>query len=178
MKQWCLLLLLVPMFVGCRTWNFYVPQDKETRKSQQLDFRMGRSFAGKDAICVEFNLINWSSKRIQVERDSVVLRSNGSALPLIVHTDILASETFRRGVFRYYEQPGQRVSLPQWARRLYAPTTIKLRPRKRRNMYLVCYKINEDISGPYALNLENVTVNGNTVKMKPFRLSKLKKPND
>lgn len=180
MKRWCLLLLLLlPLVTGCRTWNFYVPKDKETRKSQQLDFRMGRSFAGKDAVCVEFNLTNWSRKRVRVSRSSVVLKTDeDTALPLIVHTDIIASETFRRGVFRYYEVPGQRVSLPQWARRLYAPTTMTLKPRKRKNTYLVCYKIDEDQEGPYTLHLENVRMNGKRVRMKPFQLNKLKKPKD
>lgn len=173
-----LVFFIVPFFFGCKTWNFYVPTDKETRKNQQIDFRMGRSFAGNDAFCVEISLINWNPQKVRIPRSAIVLRSEQAQLEQIAPTDVTATETFRRGVFRYYQQAGDQVSLADWAKRLYAPATFTLQPKDTKQTKLLCYAIKSNQTGPFSLHLEGISINGNPVTMKPFQLSKLKDPND
>lgn len=177
LKRRYTLFLLLPLLFGCKTWSFYVPQNKQTRKSQQIDFRLGRSFAGKDALCVEVNLINWNTTRQRIPRSAIVVRANNAPLRMVPPVDVIETETFRRGIFRYYQQPGQQVSLVQWAKRLYAPATLVLQPRNTQHTNLLCYYVKE-AKGPFTVGLEGVTVNGKAVKMKPFQLNKLKNPNE
>lgn len=177
-KQLLALSLLFFVLTGCRTWKFYVAKDKQTRKDKQLDFRMGRSFSGDDAICVEVNLINWSSRRVKIPRSAVVMKSDGQPMRIVSPSDLAASRTFRNGVFNYYEQAGQRNSTVVWVKRLYAPATLVLRPRNTRQTKLICYTKKSKHKGPFTLHLEGVQLNGKSVRMKSFRLTQLKKKDD
>jgi hypothetical protein len=172
MRYLCLFFLL--LLSGCQEWRFYVAADKDTRKHLSLDFRMGRVFAGDDAICVEVNLINWSKRKVRIPRSSIAMKSADQPLSIIPKNRAHLTSTFRRGVYRYYQAPNTKITLEQISAKLYAPRKLILTPRNTQQNYLVCYEIDKQHQGPFSLHLLGVKMRNQAVQMEPFRLQLLK----
>ncbi|MCB9637654.1 MAG: hypothetical protein H6727_01970 [Myxococcales bacterium] len=154
-------------------FRYYVPMDRQDRKSQQIDLNVGRVFSFRRAVCVAVRVTNWSKKVVEVPRSVMVLKTGDEKLLPMTLAQAGQTAAFARSVRDYYGKSGGR-SPEEMAKELYAPEIMKLSP-KVAQARMICYAI-ADRQEPTTFSIEGLEVRGQRAEMKPFQFKELKRP--
>lgn len=171
---WSLLLCGV-LLSGCpATMKHYAPLDKKSRKSQQLDFSIGRFFAYQGTACLAVRIVNWSKESARIERHHLVLKSQNIPLKQLGIVEAGQTAAIRQSLRQYHGKVGNKPS-PQLIQSIYFPSPAVIAPGKAKTG-LVCYRLPQEPKEPYSLHIQKLSFQKKPIKVKPFTFRQMQRP--